>query len=58
MEVGTTIECKPIGFSEKVTGIVRKKYENTYLVEVTSVDNDDKHVFMERNRFVLVKNEG
>jgi uncharacterized protein YkvS len=57
MEVGTLIECKPIGFSEKVKGIVRKKYENTSLVEVTSVENDDKHVFMERNRFVLVKNE-
>ncbi|GFH39643.1 hypothetical protein [Pseudolactococcus insecticola] len=57
MEIGATITCQPISFSEKITGIVRKKYENTILVEVIGCEDDDKHVFMERNRYVLVKAE-
>jgi hypothetical protein len=55
MKIGSTITCQPISFSEKITGIVRKKYANTYLVEVVSCEDDNQHVFRERNRYVLVK---
>lgn len=55
MEIGATITCRPISFTEKITGVVRKKYANTVLVEVIGCDEDDQHIFKERNRYVLVK---
>jgi hypothetical protein len=55
MELGSIITCQPVSFSEKITGIVRKKYEHTVLVEVTACEDDVQHVFMTQYPFVLVK---
>ncbi|MBW9280965.1 MAG: hypothetical protein ACTIDI_04055 [Pseudolactococcus laudensis] len=55
IEIGSIITCQPISFSEKITGVVRKKYVNTFLVEVMSWESEEHHDLMEQFRYVLVK---
>lgn len=55
IEIGSIITCQPISFSEKITGVVRKKYVNTFLVEVMTWEDDSQHDLMTQYRYVLVK---